>query len=82
MRLLRRLEGGVEARVIDDVSEGFADPKVKELVEEYREYLKTACGRLYTAGEQIKAAAEAYASEEIAEPLSTRSWRTGTKVQL
>ncbi|GAB3650212.1 hypothetical protein [Glycomyces tarimensis] len=48
----------------EDGSEGYADPKVKALVEEFHGYLKTACGRLYTAGEQIKDAAEAYASED------------------
>ncbi|BEL06242.1 hypothetical protein Q0Z83_044330 [Actinoplanes sichuanensis] len=44
-----------------DGSEGSADPKVKAMVVEYGEYLKTACGRLYLAGEQIKAAAQSYA---------------------
>nr|MDT0662995.1 hypothetical protein [Micromonospora sp. DSM 115978] len=48
----------------EDGSEGMADPKVKALVLEYREYLRTTCGRLYTAGEQIKAAAEAYAATD------------------
>jgi hypothetical protein len=48
----------------EDGSEGFADPKVKALVLEYREYLKTACGRLYTAGEEIKAAARSYAATD------------------
>jgi hypothetical protein len=48
----------------EDGSEGDADPKVKELVNEYLEYLRTACGRLYVAGEQIKDAAEAYAAED------------------
>ncbi|MBF9127942.1 hypothetical protein I0C86_02855 [Plantactinospora sp. S1510] len=47
-----------------DGSEGPADPKVKALVVEYSEYLKTACGRLYAAGEQIKAAAQAYAATD------------------
>jgi len=42
-------------------SAGYADPKVIGLVEEFYGYLTTACGRLYEAGEQIKAAAEAYA---------------------
>lgn len=45
----------------EDGDEGFADPKVKDLVDEFEGYLKTACGRLYTAGEQIKAAADEYA---------------------
>jgi hypothetical protein len=48
----------------EDGSEGPADPKVKALVVEYSEYLKTACGRLYAAGEQIKAAAQAYAATD------------------
>jgi hypothetical protein len=47
-----------------DGSVGSADPKVKALVVEYGEYLKTACGRLYLAGEQIKAAAQAYAATD------------------
>ncbi|MEV0901258.1 hypothetical protein [Actinoplanes sp. NPDC049802] len=45
-----------------DGSEGAADPKVKAMVVEYGEYLMTTCGRLYTAGEQIKAAAQSYAA--------------------
>lgn len=48
----------------EDGSEGSADPKVKALVVEYREYLMTACGRLYTAGEQIKAAVQSYAATD------------------
>ncbi|WP_436528901.1 hypothetical protein [Actinoplanes sp. HUAS TT8] len=47
-----------------DGSEGRADPKVKAMVVEYSEYLKTACGRLYLAGEQIKAAAQAYSATD------------------
>ncbi|MEO3747262.1 hypothetical protein [Plantactinospora sp. B5E13] len=48
----------------EDGSEGYADPKVKALVVEYQGYLRTACGRLYAAGEQIKAAAQSYASTD------------------
>lgn len=48
-----------------DGSEGSADPKVKAMVVEYGEYLKTACGRLYLAGEQIKAAAQSYAGTDV-----------------
>jgi hypothetical protein len=47
-----------------DGSVGMADPKVKAMVAEYGEYLRTACGRLYLAGEQIKAAAQAYAATD------------------
>ncbi|GAA4972597.1 hypothetical protein [Actinoplanes utahensis] len=47
-----------------DGSEGSADPKVKAMVVEYGEYLRTACGRLYLAGEQIKAAAQFYAATD------------------
>jgi hypothetical protein len=34
------------------------------MVAEYGEYLTTACGRLYLAGEQIKAAAQFYAATD------------------
>ncbi|GAA4609644.1 hypothetical protein BJY16_007431 [Actinoplanes octamycinicus] len=37
----------------------------KAMVVEYGEYLTTACGRLYLAGEQIKAAARAYAATDM-----------------
>ncbi|MEU4620072.1 hypothetical protein AB0G04_08820 [Actinoplanes sp. NPDC023801] len=47
-----------------DGSEGMADPKVKAMVVEYGEYLRTACGRLYLAGEQIKAAVQFYAATD------------------
>jgi hypothetical protein len=62
--LIAEVQAADSSLATEDGSEGWADPKVKALVEEYREYLKTACGRLYTAGEQIKAAAEAYAEED------------------
>lgn len=48
----------------EDGSEGSADPKVKALVLEYREYLRTACGRLYVAGEQLLDAARSYAATD------------------
>ncbi len=44
--------------------EGRADPKVKGLVDEFHGFLKTACARLYTAGEQVRGAAEAYAETD------------------
>jgi hypothetical protein len=42
----------------------WGDSNLVELLTELRGYLTTACGRLYTAGEQVKAAAEAYAATD------------------
>jgi hypothetical protein len=61
---IRATQAADASLATDDGSEGRADPKVKALVVEYGEYLKTACGRLYAAGEQIKAAAHTYATTD------------------
>lgn len=62
--MIGEIQSADSSLAAEDGSEGYADPKVKELVIEYEGYLRTACGRLYTAGEQIKDAAESYASED------------------
>ncbi|GAA1659848.1 hypothetical protein GCM10009830_01030 [Glycomyces endophyticus] len=59
----------------------WGDTNVKELLAELRGYLTTACGRLYYAGDQIKAAAEEYArvDDEVAAQFerSMEDWTAG-----
>jgi hypothetical protein len=43
-----------------DGAEAAGDARLKGLLEEFRGFLSTACGRFYEAGTQIKAAAERY----------------------
>ncbi|NUQ88682.1 MAG: hypothetical protein HOQ43_09500, partial [Glycomyces artemisiae] len=84
-------EGSLTA---EDGIDSEADIKVKEFLEEFFGYVQTACGRFYLAGEQLKAAAEAYAAldaetqaefdrtmqdwDEPAAPKQARDWADDT----
>jgi hypothetical protein len=54
-----------ESHLADEAGDHTAgDTNLIELITEFRGYLTTACGRLYTAGEEVKAAAEAYVATD------------------
>ncbi|RRS00803.1 hypothetical protein EIW28_09715 [Glycomyces terrestris] len=73
-------------------AEAAGDARLKGLLEEFRGFVSTACGRLYEAGTQIKAAAERYKEtdesqraafdsvtwDEAPAPAQAREWAEAT----